>query len=232
MRLDRFLSESTDLSRSQAKAVLRAGEITVNGETARNAGYLVRDGDDVCWDGEPLAVIGLRYIMLHKPPGYECSNRNSQYPSVMELLDIEKRDRLHTVGRLDVDTTGLLLVTDDGQWTHRIISPRHRCDKVYLATLAEPLPDDAASRFAAGIMLDGEDKPTLPAELELTDARTARLILQEGKYHQVKRMFAALGNRVVTLHRERIGELELDAGLEPGESRFLTDAEVAALGGS
>lgn len=231
MRLDKFLCDSTDLSRSQARRVLADGEITVNGEVQLRGTVAVDESDEICWDGERLELIGLRYIMLNKPAGYECVNRASAYPSVMELLDIEKRDRLHTVGRLDADTTGLLLITDDGQWTHRIISPRHQCDKVYLATLAEPLRDDAEAVFAQGVVLDGEDKPTLPATLERVDGATARLTIQEGKYHQVKRMFAAVGNRVTQLHRERIGSIALSDDLAPGESRFLTTEEVVSLGG-
>lgn len=229
MRLDKYLCESTDLTRSQARSVLGSGEVTVNGEVVKRGTHLVRDGDDVRWEGEALALIGLRYIMLNKPAGYECSMRNSRHPSVMELLDVDKRDRLHTVGRLDVDTTGLILITDDGQWTHRIISPRHRCDKVYLATLADALPENAEDRFMAGILLESEDKPTLPAVLERVDERRARLTIQEGKYHQVRRMFASLGNHVLALHRERIGSLALDSDLQPGESRYLTPAEVTDL---
>lgn len=229
MRLDKFLAESTDLSRSQSRKVLSAGEITVNGEVVEKGTFIVNDGDVVAWDGEPLERVGLRYIMLNKPAGYECSLKNSQHPSVMNLIDIEKRDRLHTVGRLDVETTGLILITDDGQWTHRIISPKHRCDKVYLATLAAPLCEEAEARFAEGIVLDGEDRPTLPATVERVSPTLARLTIQEGKYHQVRRMFAALGNHVEQLHRERIGPLTLDGDLAPGESRFLTADEVNAL---
>ncbi|HUH61206.1 MAG TPA: pseudouridine synthase [Candidimonas sp.] len=229
MRLDKYLCESTDLTRSQARSALLSGEVTVNGEVIKRGTHVVRDGDEVKWEEEVLAIIGLRYLMLNKPAGYECTIRNSQYPPVMSLLDVDKRDRLHTVGRLDVETTGLILITDDGQWTHRIISPRHRCDKVYLATLAEPLPENAEAVFEAGILLEGEDKPTLPAVLERVDERCARLTIQEGKYHQVRRMFASLGNHVLALHRERIGPISLDADLQPGESRYLTSLEVAAL---
>lgn len=229
MRLDKFLSESTDLSRSDARKVLKSGEVTVNGEVITKGSHVIQEADVVQWEDEPLALIGLRYIMLNKPAGYECSLKNSLHPSVMTLIDIEKRDRLHTVGRLDVDTTGLILITDDGQWTHRIISPRHQCDKVYVATLAEPLPENAEELFAAGVVLKGEEKTTLPAVLERIDERTARLTIQEGKYHQVKRMFASLGNLVLTLHRERIGPVALDDSLELGESRYLTAEEVQAL---
>lgn len=229
MRLDKYLCESSDLTRSQARSALSSGEITVNGEVIKQGTYVVRDGDQVQWDGETLEIIGLRYIMLNKPAGYECSLKNSQHLAVMDLLDVDKRDRLHTVGRLDVETTGLILITDDGQWTHRIISPRHRCDKVYVATLAEPLCAEAEARFSAGIVLEGEHKATLPAVLERVSECVARLTIQEGKYHQVRRMFAALGNHVVTLHRERIGPVALDEDLQAGESRYLTPAEVAAL---
>ena len=229
MRLDKYLCESTDLTRSQARSVLVGGEVTVNGEVIKHGTHLVRDGDDVRWEDETLALIGLRYIMLNKPAGYECSLRNSQYPSVMNLLDVDKRDRLHTVGRLDVDITGLILITDDGQWMHRIISPRHRCDEVYLATLAEPLPENAQDRLTAGIVLEDDDKPTLPAVLEQVDERRARLTMQEGNYDQVRRMFASLGSHVLTLHRERIGSVALDTDLQARESRYLTPAEVADL---
>lgn len=232
MRLDKFLAESTDLTRSQARKVLGAGEITVNDVVIKKGTFVVNEGDVVSWDGEPLDLVGLRYLMLNKPAGYECSLKNSQHPSVMDLIDIEKRERLHTVGRLDVETTGLILITDDGQWTHRIISPKHRCDKVYLATLAEPLCEEAEARFAEGLLLDGESRPTLPAQLERVSPTQARLTIQEGKYHQVRRMFAALGNLVTHLHRERIGPLALDADLAPGESRFLTLEEVKTLGDS
>lgn len=229
MRLDKYLSESTDLTRSQARRVLADGQITVNDQVVTRGTHVIQEGDTVQWDGETIAPVGLRYLMLNKPVGYECTLRNSQYPMVLSLLDVEKKDRLHTVGRLDVETSGLLLITDDGQWTHRIISPKHQCDKVYLATLAEPLCTQAEERFAAGIMLDGEDKPTLPAQLQRVDDTHARLTIQEGKYHQVRRMFAALGNLVVELHRERIGPVALDPDLAPGECRYLTDAEVRQL---
>ncbi|NLY26112.1 MAG: pseudouridine synthase [Alcaligenaceae bacterium] len=231
MRLDKYLCESTDLTRSQARRVLSAGEITINGDVVLKGTHIVRENDTVQWDGETIEPVGLRYIMLNKPPGFECTLRNSQHPQVMSLLDIEKKDRLHTVGRLDVETTGLLLITDDGQWTHKIISPKHRCDKVYLATLDSTLPDTAEARFDAGILLEGEEKPTLPARLERVSPLQARLTIQEGKYHQVRRMFAALGCHVTALHREQIGPLRLDADLEPGESRFLKPHEISALAG-
>lgn len=229
MRLDKFLCESTDLTRSQARRVLSDEQITVNGEIVTRPTHMIKEGDTVQWEGETIAPVGLRYLMMNKPVGYECTLRNSQHPMVLSLLDIEKKDRLHTVGRLDVETSGLLLITDDGQWTHRIISPKHQCDKVYLATLAEPLCAEAEERFAVGIQLEGEDKPTLPATLERVSELQARLTIQEGKYHQVRRMFGALGNFVNALHRERIGQVNLDPDLAPGECRHLRPEEIKSL---
>ncbi len=229
MRLDKYLCESSDLTRSQARSVLLSGEVTVNGEVIKRGTHVVQDGDEVQWEGETLSLIGLRYLMLNKPAGHECSNRNSQHPPVIDLLDVDKRDRLQTVGRLDVDTTGLILVTDDGHWMHRIISPRNRCDKVYLVTLAEPLPENAEVRFKAGIKLEDEEQRRSPAELLRVNERSVRLTIQEGKDFHVKRMFESLGNQVLVLHCERIGPVSLDADLQPGESRYLTPTEVADL---
>ncbi|WP_280570092.1 16S rRNA pseudouridine(516) synthase RsuA [Chromohalobacter sp. 296-RDG] len=235
MRLDRFLSESTELTRSLAKKALHRGEVEVDGDVIKNAAFKLGDEQDVRWMGEPLALVGVRYLMLNKPTGYECTTRPGRYPSLIELLDVTKRSRLHIAGRLDVDTTGLVLITEDGQWSHRLTSPKRRCDKHYLVTLAQPLMEGAEDLLAAGLMLEKEDKPTLPARLERLptpdedEVVQARLIIQEGRYHQIKRMFAALGNEVVALHRERIGDIVLDSALAPGEWRELSEAEVASI---
>ncbi|MCR6555561.1 16S rRNA pseudouridine(516) synthase RsuA, partial [Aeromonas sp. CPF2-S1] len=165
--------------------------------------------------------------MLHKPEGYVCSNEDPDHATVFHLLDEPAMGKLHVVGRLDLDTTGLVLITDDGQWSHRITSPRHECAKTYHVWLADPVSEEAISLFADGIYLRNENDKTRPAELEILDEREARLTIHEGKYHQVKRMFAAIGNKVVGLHRERIGDLALDDELAPGEYRELTEEEVA-----
>lgn len=230
MRLDRFLCETTDLTRSLAKKALHREEVLVDGEVIKNPATQVDEDSRVTWNGERLALVGLRYVMLHKPEGVECSARRGLYPLVRELVDLPHVERLQTVGRLDVDTTGLVLLTDDGQWSHRVTSPKRRCGKVYAVTLAEPLEgaarEDAVARFAEGVLLDGEEKPTRPAELTLRSPCVAELTLYEGKYHQVKRMFAAIGHHVVALHRESIGPLSLGQ-LGPGEWRELTEEEVA-----
>ncbi len=230
MRLDRFLCETTDLTRSLAKKALHREEVRVDGEVIKNPATQVGEQSNVTWNGEPLALVGLRYVLLHKPEGVECSARRGLYPLVRELVDLPHVERLQTVGRLDVDTTGLVLLTDDGQWSHRVTSPKRRLGKVYRVTLAEPLEgaalDAAVSGFAEGLMLEGEEKPTRPAQLAMRSPQVAELTLHEGKYHQVKRMFAAIGHHVVALHRESIGPLSLGE-LAPGEWRELSEEEVA-----
>ena len=232
MRLDRFLAETTDLTRSLAKKALHRGEVSVDGEVVKNPATQVDASSQVTWNGQPLALVGLRYVMLYKPAGVVCTARRTLYPRAIDLIALPKVERLQPVGRLDVDTTGLVLLSDDGQWSHRVTSPRHRCGKVYRVTLADPLEgaalEDAIARFAEGLLLDGEEKPTRPAELAMREPTVAELTLFEGKYHQVKRMFAAIGHHVVALHRESIGPLSLGE-LSEGEWRELNAEEVAAF---
>lgn len=232
MRLDRFLSETTPLTRSLAKRALKSGEVLLNGKLVKqSATQIDPDEDAVMWGDETLALVGMRYIMLHKPLEVECSARRGLYTRAIDLLDVPKVERLQPVGRLDVDTTGLLLMTDDGQWLHRITSPKRRCDKVYRTTLADPLEGEAATwaiaRMAEGLWLEDDDTPTQPATLRMLGPREAELAITEGRYHQVKRMFGALGNRVTALHRESIGPLALDDSLAPGEWRELSAEEIA-----
>ncbi|MCW8127963.1 16S rRNA pseudouridine(516) synthase RsuA [Microbulbifer halophilus] len=229
MRLDKAVSQVTDLSRSDVKKAAKAERITVNDKITTNPAAKISDADAICLDGEPLAEPGPRYIMLHKPLGHVSASRDSEHPTVLDLIDEPNKHKLHVAGRLDIDTTGLVLLTDDGQWSHRITSPRHHCDKTYYAHLAERISDNAVEKFAKGIWLDNEKKRTRPARLEILYANEVRVTINEGRYHQVKRMFAALGNRVLELHRERIGDIELDEELEPGDYRFLTEEEIASV---
>jgi len=233
MRLDRFLSETTELTRSLAKKAMHRGEVCVNRETVKNPATQVDTDHIVTWNGERLALVGLRYVMLNKPSGFECTARRGLYPRVVDLIDLPKAERLQPVGRLDVDTTGFLLLTDDGQWSHRVSSPKRRFGKVYRAMLADSLTgealEQAVKRFAQGIELEGEEVPMRPAELVMRTDTEAQLTLYEGKYHQVKRMFAAIGHHVEALLRETIGPLTLDASLAPGEWRELDAQEIAAF---
>ena len=234
MRLDKFISKATELSRKEAKKVLHASEITVNDEVIKDGSVHVDvDNDEVMWASEPLSVAtGNRYILLYKPEGFECTLKPKDYPIVTELIAVPEQNRLRIAGRLDVDTTGALILSDDGKWLHRVTSPKHHKPKVYELTLADPMNEDAQAhavkQVANGIMLEGDTEKTRPAELEFIDDTHARLTLTEGKYHQVKRMMAYFGNKVTELHRASIGDITLE-GLEKGDSRFLTDEEVAGF---
>ncbi len=229
MRLDRFVSQSSGLSRSAVRRLLRCGAVSVDGNVVTAADTAVNGNSRVELDGRPLAAPGFRYFMLNKPAGVVSATEDARHPTVVSLLDEPHRDMLHPVGRLDIDTTGLVLLTDDGQWSHGITAPRRHQDKRYRAILAEPLTDEAAARFRTGLLLRGETRPTLPAELEAVAPTVVRVTLREGRYHQVKRMFAALGNRVLTLHREAIGGVALDPVLEPGQYRALSAGEIELL---
>lgn len=232
MRLDKFISKATELSRKESKKILHASEITVNDEVVKDPGLHVDIiNDEVLWAGEPLSVAtGNRYILLHKPEGFECTLKAKEHPIVTELIAVPELASLRIAGRLDVDTTGALLLSDDGSWLHRVTSPKHEHAKVYELTLADPMNEEeqahAIKKVDEGILLEGDYEPTKPATLEFIDEKHARLTLEQGKYHQVKRMMGYFGNKVVELHRASIGHITLD-GLEKGDSRFLSAEEVA-----
>ncbi|MES9991973.1 MAG: 16S rRNA pseudouridine(516) synthase RsuA [Candidatus Thiodiazotropha sp.] len=227
LRLDRYLSNATTLTRSQAQRALRGGRVSVDGEIVKQGATQVSTDARVMLDGVAVGPPLPRYFMLNKPMGVVCATRDPGQRTVLDLFDLPNPERLHIAGRLDIDTSGLVLVTDDGQWSHRITAPSSHCPKCYRVTLAEPLGDEYASRLAAGLQLRGESKPTRPATLEKLSESELRLTITEGRYHQVKRMFAVLGNRVLALHRESIGDLHLDPSLEPGSYRPLLAQEIA-----
>lgn len=233
MRLDKYLCESTELSRANAKKCLHRGEVTCDGIVVKNSAFKVPDGCEVRLLGELIKARGLRYIMLNKPEDTLCSNVDEIYPSVLSLLDIPKAYSLHISGRLDADTTGLVLITDDGQWSHRLASPVKECGKRYRVKLTDALPEaqtpEIIERFASGIELKNEKSLTRPALLEVLSPSEVLLTISEGRYHQVKRMFAALGNKVVGLHREQVGVIILDPSLRPGEWRYLTQDEIDSV---
>ncbi|WP_413529394.1 16S rRNA pseudouridine(516) synthase RsuA [Rahnella inusitata] len=231
MRLDKFLSQQLGVSRALVLRELRNKRVTVDGDIVKTGAMKISPEQVVAFDGNVLDQITCpRYFMLNKPQGYVCSTDDPDHPTVLYFLEEPVAYKLHAAGRLDIDTTGLVLMTDDGQWSHRVTSPRHQCEKTYLVTLENPLADDTAAQFEAGVQLHNEDSLTKPAQLEQIDERVVRLTISEGRYHQVKRMFAAVGNHVVALHRERIGEIVMDEDLEPGQYRPLTEQEIASVG--
>lgn len=227
MRLDRFIAHASPHSRSEVRQLLRAGRITVDGAVVKDAGQSLAAGARVTLDGKALALSGPRYYMLHKPLEVVCATSDGHHRTVLDLLRGEDPDGLHPAGRLDADSSGLVLITDDGLWSHRVKAPgRH--EKRYRVRTARPIADDTAARFAAGLCLRGEeDRPTRPARLEQVGPCEALVWLQEGRYHQLRRMFAAVGNHVEALHREAVAGIELDPALAPGDWRPLTPAEIA-----
>ena len=233
VRLDRFLTEMTSLSRTQAREAAKRGRILVNGVPVRRTEEKILPGTDrVSVDGEEFLYTAQEYYMLNKPAGVVSATEDERYPTVLDLIGEKKRKDLFPVGRLDLDTEGLLLITNDGAMAHRLLSPRRHVDKVYLIRYEGTLPADAAERFERGIVLE-DGTETLPAVLEFLEGDEAggqaRLTIREGKFHQVKRMMEAVGCRVVYLKRLSMGSLVLDENLKPGQYRPLTKQELEDL---
>ena len=236
IRLDRLLANLGYGSRNEVQQLARSGAVLLDGAPVRDAALRIAVTPDLpsrlTVEGDPLDPLPGMALMLHKPLGVTCSHKEAG-PLVYDLLPLRWRRRepaLSTVGRLDKETSGLLLLTDDGALLHQIISPTRQVAKHYVATLARPLRGDEAALFASGaLMLDGEFKPLAPARLEVLSPTTARITVTEGRYHQVRRMFAATGNHVNSLHRESIGALTLPPDLGPGACRALTTADIAAI---
>lgn len=229
-RLDKFISSQLNtVSRKDAREMIKRGEVSVNGTVERSAERKIdAERDAVTLRGETVGFKKHLYIMLNKPADVVCATRDGLSETVLELLPPElRRTGLFPAGRLDKDTVGFVLITDDGDLAHRILSPKNHVDKEYFVRLRDDIPDGAEDMFAGGIELDGEK--CLPAELVRLDQRECRLTLREGKYHQIKRMFEALGNEVVYLKRESIAGIKLDEKLSEGQARELTNDELNKL---
>ena len=229
MRLDKALSLA-GYTRSEAKALIARGRVCVSGEPVRDAGRSVQICE-ITLDGSPIDAQQEVYLMLHKPAGVVTATEDKRLPTVVSLLpEIYQRRKIGPVGRLDRDVTGLVLLTTDGQLAHRLISPRWKAEKCYRARCEGALDANDVAAFAGGLMLS--DFTAAPARLEILESgetSLADVILTEGKFHQVKRMFAAVGHPLITLQRLRIGCVTLDEALAPGEYRLLTEAEIAGL---
>ncbi|MCH5182782.1 MAG: rRNA pseudouridine synthase [Oscillospiraceae bacterium] len=231
-RLDKLIAAqggANPLSRKEVKALIARGRVTVDGVPAKSAEQKVDpDAVVIAVDGVPLALKKNLYLLLHKPKGYVSSTDGGDGPTVLELVPRSlSRRNLFPAGRLDKDTTGLMLITDDGQLAHRILSPKRHVKKRYLVTLDVPPTEEMANRFAEGIALsDGICKP---AELSITGEYTALVTLTEGRYHQIKRMFGCCGATVIGLHRVAMGNLSLPDDLPEGAVREATAEELAAI---
>jgi 16S rRNA pseudouridine516 synthase len=229
MRLDKFLADAGCGTRSEMKKMIKSGRITVNGAVSGRPEQKVEPSADVvCVDGEAVVYEEFSYYLFHKPSGCVTAKKDASLPTVMDYFPAPLREKYSPVGRLDRDTEGLLLITNDGALNHRLMSPKYHVDKTYFARLDAPVPTEAAALFAAGVDI-GDDKPTLPAQLTILPDRTeAELTIHEGRYHQVKRMFETVGCTVIYLKRLSMGGLTL-GDLPRGEYRKLSPEEVANI---
>ena len=235
VRLDKYLADGGIGTRQEVKKYLKLGRVKVNDAVVYEPSVKIDESADrVCFDGEEVSYDKMLYYMFNKPDGCVSATKDKLSETVIEYLKGEPTKNLFPVGRLDKDTTGFLLITNDGQLAHKLLSPKKHIDKVYLATVDMLLSDDDMGHFAAGLDI-GDDTITLPAAIEYVGEKqphmefTYRVTLFEGRYHQVKRMFEALGSHVTRLSRVSMGPLKLDDTLKPGEYRRLTDAEVKEL---
>ncbi|GAB7533347.1 pseudouridine synthase [Pseudomonas sp. 3A(2025)] len=230
MRLDRFLGNLPRFNRQQVRLALIAGRVQVDGHVTRDPLCEVREFSRVVLDDEVLqAGKPARYFMLHKPTGCVSATTDPQHPTVLDLLDMPDRHELHIAGRLDFNTTGLMLLTNDGQWSRRLTQPQTKLPKVYYVETEQLIDERYAPRFAEGFYFAFENITTQPALLTVLGPHQARLSIVEGRYHQVKRMFGHFDNKVLILHRESMGPLVLDANLSPGQYRALTAEEILAI---
>ena len=225
-RLDKFISHLAEIPRTQARASIKRKEVSVNGEVITSHNFQLAQQDEVLHQGTPLVFLGKRYYMLNKPVGYVCANSDELHKTVFDLLDEPNMSDFHVAGRLDIDTTGLVIITNDGDWSHKITSPKSNKFKTYLVETQEPITDEALEQLRTGVMLHNEKDLTRPAIAERLANYGLRLSISEGKYHQVKRMLYAVDNKVVELHREQIAGITLDENLASGEYRLLTPEEV------
>ncbi|MGR6839799.1 pseudouridine synthase [Aliivibrio wodanis] len=224
MRLDKFVCKSTELTKDQVLERIHMGRVVVNSDVVTIESTQVHENNIVTLDKQKLVARPFRYLMMNKPANTICSNIDEVYPSLFNYIKEGNNTELHVAGRLDADTTGLVLITDDGRWSYNIITPSKKCDKTYRVGLRKPIAEEAIVTFSEGIKLQGETQLTRPATLKIITPQEVLLTITEGKFHQVKRMFSAVGNKVTFLHREKIGKISLD--LCEGEWRYLTLDEV------
>lgn len=232
-RLDKILASQGTLSRRDVKEIMKKGRVSVNGTVVKDSSIKVDIyKDEVCLDGEKIALKKHIYIMMNKPQGVVSASEGEKEETVVDLVPDEfYRKGLFPAGRLDKDTTGFVLITDDGDFAHKILSPKNHIFKTYLARLDHELSESDIRMLENGITLgDGTILKEAKVEIvEQSDTPLVKIMICEGKYHQVKRMFAAAGNRVVALHRSKMGELELDSALNPGECREITPEELQKI---
>ena len=231
MRLDKFLCEMGVGTRSEVKGCLKKGQVTVNGDVIKKPETKIDESKDIiCFLGQTLAYEAVQYFLLNKPAGCVTATRDNLSETVMSFLPENRRDDLFPVGRLDKDTEGLLLITNDGQLAHELLSPKKHVDKTYFARIDGEVKEEHIQQFLDGVDI-GDDDMTMPAKLKIIssgDISEIELTIQEGRFHQVKRMFEAVGTKVIYLKRISMGPLVL-GDLQPGKVRVLTDEEIEQL---
>ena len=238
MKLHQILYSQGFGTRRECTALIERDAVSINGEVQRRADAEVAvDGLTLTANGEAWPFHAQAYLMLNKPAGFECSHKPKEWPSVYELLPMPLRlrptksavDGVQAIGRLDQDTTGLLILSDDGQFIHRMASPKHHVPKMYVVTTKHAIDDAAMGALLSGVVLNDDPEPVAAVACERVSDHVIKLTLTEGKYHQVKRMLAAVGNRVEALHRAQMGGLQLDANLREGQWRWLTAEDLALI---
>ena len=231
MRLDKFLCDTAGFTRTEAKNAVKKGQIAVNGQVQKTADFKVKENTDtVTFQGRPLSYAAFHYYILHKPAGVITATEDKKESTVMDILREEKVKNLFPVGRLDKDTEGLLLITDDGELAHNLLSPKKHVDKEYLVKVRDSISEDDCRKLSEGVDI-GDEKPTAPAKVERVAEKEILLTISEGRFHQVKRMLQAVGNEVLYLKRLSMGSLRLPKDLEKGAYRPLSEDEIYKIKG-
>ena len=231
MRLDKFLCDTAGLTRTEAKNAVKKGQIAVNGQVQKAADFKVKENTDtVTFQGRPLSYAAFHYYILHKPAGVITAMEDKKESTVMDILREEKVKNLFPVGRLDKDTEGLLLITDDGELAHNLLSPKKHVDKEYLVKVRDSISEDDCRKLSEGVDI-GDEKPTAPAKVERVAEKEILLTIREGRFHQVKRMLQAVDNEVLYLKRLSMGSLRLPKDLEKGAYRPLSEEEIYKIKG-
>lgn len=231
MRLDKFLCDTAGLTRTEAKNAVKKGQIAVNGQVQKAADFKVKENTDtVTFQGRTLSYAAFHYYILHKPAGVITATEDKKESTVMDILREEKVKNLFPVGRLDKDTEGLLLITDDGELAHNLLSPKKHVDKEYLVKVRDSISEEDCRKLSEGVDI-GDEKPTAPAKVERVAEKEILLTIREGRFHQVKRMLQAVGNEVLYLKRLSMGSLRLPKDLEKGAYRPLSEEEIYKIKG-
>ncbi len=225
-RLDRFLATALQINRRAVKPLLATGKVHLDGQPARDCDTIITRFTRVTLEDRVLQDHAARYLMLHKPAGILSATKDAEQTTVMSLLPSALHSRLHIVGRLDKNSTGLLLLSNDGEWSNALMSPGQHVEKTYLVRVKHEIGTECVEAFSKGIHFPFEDVVTLPAHLEILEPTLARVTLTEGRYHQIKRMFGRFRNPVLELHRTSIGKIQLDPTLKPGQYRALSADEI------